>query len=139
MSVRVIRIFDRRRIAINIGAADGVKPEEKLLIYTPDDDIVDPQTGQSLGTYRRLKATVYVKEVFENFCVASPPQRREEVPIPTPPESGISGIFAPRRTETRLVPGQLNVANSELDPLPSGDQVHVGDIVEREPATVPQG
>ena len=55
------------------------------------------------------------------------------------PESpGIYGLFNQRRTETRFVPGELNVANSELAPLPTGNQVHVGDVVEREQATVLQ-
>lgn len=131
MSARVIRIFDRRRLAVNLGTNDGVQRKDKLLIYTPDSDIVDPESGESLGTYRRLKATVFVSEVFERFCIAMPPQKREQVALPSPPNVQLPGLFGPR-TETRLVPGQLEVSDSQIEPLPTGGSVQVGDMVERE-------
>jgi hypothetical protein len=136
VSARVVRIFDRRRLAINLGTADGVQLKEKLLIYTPEADIVDPESGESLGVYRRLKATVFVAEVFEKFCVARPPQEREEVAIPSASDT-IYSMFS-KRTTTRLVPGQLDVANNEVEPLPTGHEIHVGDFVERAPVTVAQ-
>lgn len=130
MSTRVIRIFDHQRLAINLGQEDDVKPKEKLLIYTPETDIVDPDSGDSLGGYRRLKATVYVTEVFEKFCIASPPQAREEVAIPAAQQTSLSALFAPR-TRTKVVPGKLNVANTDVEPLPTGNSIRVGDPVER--------
>jgi hypothetical protein len=133
MSAQVIRIFDRRRVAVNLGTADGLKKDERLRIYTPESEVVDPATGESLGSYRLLKATVYAREVFEKFCVAYPPQRREEIPIPMASQiAGIGGIFGPR-AETKLVPGELEVSNSQLEPLPSGSAIAVGDLVERDP------
>lgn len=139
MNAQVIRIFDRRRVAINLGAADGLKQDERLRIYTPESEVVDPTTGEALGTYRRLKATVYAREVFDKFCVAYPPERREEIPIrdqPTITGIGIGGMFAPR-TETKLIPGELSVGNADLEPLPGGASIEVGDLVERDPVKAP--
>ena len=135
MSARVIRIFDRRRVAIGLGTADGLQQDERLRIYTPETEILDPKTGESLGTYRRLKATVFAREVFDRFCVAYPPQQREEVALPTA-AGDIGRLFGPR-TRTKMVPGELAVEDDALEPLPTGSTIQVGDLVERDPVEAP--
>ncbi len=132
MSAQVIRIFDRRRLAVNLGTDEDVQIKDKLRIYTPETEILDPGTGESLGAYRRLKATVYVTEVFDKFCIASPPQVRQQIAIPVSEPVGLTSLFLKPKTESKFVPGELNVDSEDLEPLPTGNAVHVGDIVERE-------
>jgi hypothetical protein len=136
ISGRVIRIFDKHRIAVNIGADDGVEVDMKLGIYTPPDPIVDPESGVELGFYRRQKASVVVEEVHPKFAIAGPPRVRERLPDPEPESirtiGATLGIGTSARPSPRyrLVQRSLDIENREAKPLPTGETVRVGDTVE---------
>ena len=46
---RVIRIFDRRSLVLNVGTADGVSSGMRFGIWTPREEIVDPETFDTWG------------------------------------------------------------------------------------------
>lgn len=125
MTGKIIRFIDDHTAIINLGSVDGVEPRMRFGIYTPTDEIVDPETNEVLGTYRRRKGIVVVDEVHERFCVASAPSVREEVVEET--TGAILGARTRRRTTTRR---DLDVARGQVKPLPTGDEVLVGDTVE---------
>jgi hypothetical protein len=126
---RVIRIFDDEKIAINLGSEDGVAKGTRIAIYAPEVEIDDPETGESLGVYRHLKAVARAATVSDRFTVAGPYPRREEVAVPNP--MNFIGIGrTPTRTKT--VPGDLPVNDMEAAPLPGGDEIRIGDLVEIE-------
>ncbi len=47
----------------------------KFAIYTPVAEIVDPETNESLGTYRERKATVEAQIVADKFTIAETPTK----------------------------------------------------------------
>ncbi len=124
---RVIRIFDDEKIAVNLGSEDGVSRGTRIAIYAPEVEISDPETGESLGMYRHLKAIARAADVAERFTVAGPYPRREEVAVRSP-----LSFLGPTPTRTKTVPGELPVNDMEAAPLPGGNEIRVGDIVEIE-------
>lgn len=97
-------------------------------IYTPYEDILDPESGETLGEYRKRKATVYAREVFSQFTVASAGTRNEVVEEQT---SGVLGMMGGRtRSHRRTVDVMLPVEEGELKPLPNEDTVRIGDLAE---------
>jgi hypothetical protein len=118
---KVIRIFDTNRLAINLGSKDGVERGLRFDVYSPGDEIIDPDTGEVLGNYHLNKTTVYAREVHERFTVARPPDRRERVQA-----DGFTSLM--QQFQYRTVPGDLPVEHHDLQPLTSGSTVRVGDF-----------
>lgn len=116
-TAKVIRILDKRRLVLNVGREDGVERGDKFAIYTPTTQIVDPETKEELGLYRERKATVEAKIITDRFTIASPPSEYVWDPLAS------------------LVPGEtispaLPVNERDINPLPTGSTVRVGDIAE---------
>ncbi|HYC80596.1 MAG TPA: hypothetical protein VEB65_02340 [Solirubrobacterales bacterium] len=124
---RVVRIFDDEKIAINLGSRDGLTSGTRIEIYSPQVEIEDPETGESLGTYRHLKAIARASDVAERFTIAGPYPRRERVAM-----RGPLAVLGQTPTQTKTVPGELPVNEFEADPLPGGNEIRLGDIVEIE-------
>ncbi len=67
---KVANIISERELAINIGAAHGVRKGMKFKIMADQPtEIPDPETGEILGVIEREKVRVQVTEVFEKFSV----------------------------------------------------------------------
>jgi hypothetical protein len=66
------RIVDVRNGVVYLGAAgaDGMQPGLELEVYEMGEALVDPSTGQSLGTPERFVGTVTVVTVLERFSTA---------------------------------------------------------------------
>jgi hypothetical protein len=130
---RVIRIIDRQTVIINLGEVNGVDRRMRFGIYTPPEDVVDPVTGESLGILQQRKATVEALSVHEHFTVARTPIRRRPVG-PSATESafrrslGLAGGASGVPFEN--VREDLPVNESEIEPLTTGNEVHVGDVVQ---------
>lgn len=61
----VARVLDSHTVVVTGGAAAGITVGDELRIC---EDIIDPQTGDKIGTYPDLP--VRVTEVHSKFCVA---------------------------------------------------------------------
>ena len=133
---RVIRIFDRRTVVINIGADDGVKPGMRFASYTPREDIIDPESNETLGEYRRRKATVIAQTVSKRFTVttAAPVSRRTG-------GASLAGSLTSFLGQWEEIDVDLPVDSGDLQPLASPTTVTVGDTVEeiqtQRPAAAP--
>ncbi len=135
----IIRVFDERGVVLDVGTEHGVTKGLKFGIYTPEEEILAPETGERLGGYRTQKAEVIAQDVFPKFTVARPPAKRVRVrndPRPSAPEalSSLLGVGS-----WKYVPGDLEVEPGEVEPLPTGRTVRVGDLVEAEEPPVEEG
>lgn len=54
---RVAKIQNETTVVINRGADDGVKPGTRFLIYAVGEEVLDPETGESLGRLEIVKGT----------------------------------------------------------------------------------
>jgi hypothetical protein len=62
----VVAVIDEYRVAINRGARDGVKQGQRFLVYeVGEEEIKDPETGESLGHLEIVRGTAKVVHVQE--------------------------------------------------------------------------
>ncbi|WP_299437302.1 hypothetical protein [uncultured Rhodospira sp.] len=47
--LRVARVVDDYKVVINRGAEDGIKEGQRFLVYGIGDEVVDPETKETLG------------------------------------------------------------------------------------------
>jgi hypothetical protein len=125
ISGRIVRLIDDHTAILNVGADQGVEGRMRFAIYTPTDQIIDPETNEVLGSYRRLKGVVVVDEIAAAFCVASAPVVQEEVVE----EVGFIGLQTRTRRKTRTR-SELNVDEGQIQAMPTGEVVRVGDYIE---------
>ena len=127
---KIVRILDDHTVVINLGLEHAIEDGMRFAIYSPADEIIDPDTELSLGSYRRRKGVVVVDEVHDRFSVASTPRIREEtVEEISPTFGGVLGMGTQRR-HTRTTQPSLDVDQSEIREVPGGSEVTVSDAVE---------
>ncbi len=69
---KVARVLNAREVALNVGLNHGVEVGMCFDILDPKgEDIIDPDTGESLGSIDRPKVSVRVTIVQEKLSVAS--------------------------------------------------------------------
>jgi len=56
---------------INAGAGSGINTGDSFVVYRPSEELIDPQTGQSLGCEVKRIGAVTVTEVQDKFSKAS--------------------------------------------------------------------
>lgn len=67
---KIIAITDKKTVLINAGQRDGIKTEDKFDILDPTPrQLKDPDTGEILDTITQKKQRVFVRKVFEKYCV----------------------------------------------------------------------
>ena len=57
---RVASVLSEWRVVINKGSDDGVESNDRFLIYGLGDEIIDPETGQSLGALEIVRGRAKV-------------------------------------------------------------------------------
>jgi hypothetical protein len=117
ITARVIRIISKKQLIINAGSQDGVKRGMKFTIYSPEEVISDPETGEELGVYRAKKVTVEPDIIQERFTLASQPY-----------ESGLA-LFEDDVGADAHWP-DLPVDPSQITPITVLGNVQVGDTAE---------
>lgn len=121
---RIIRIFDERTVALNVGADHGVTSGMEFGIYTPYEQVVDPQTGVVLGQTRRRKAVVVADSIHKAFTIATAKRRIVRT------SSAAIGTLAAFSGQIEERQDPLPVERDELEPYETGTTVHIGDQVE---------
>lgn len=60
---------DNCNVSLNVGSNDGVQKDDKFLVYSlSDHEILDPDTGESLGYLEFVKGTGKVVHVQDKMC-----------------------------------------------------------------------
>jgi len=70
ISGKVAEIIDNRTVALNVGSDSGVEVGMRFLILKPDKELIDPETGDSLGSVKIPKIKVQVTTVSKKYCLA---------------------------------------------------------------------
>lgn len=66
-----IALVNGEKIYINIGEGGGIKVGDVFTVYRPGTEIVDPETGISLGFEESRVASIRVDKVTDKFSIAS--------------------------------------------------------------------
>ena len=74
-TAKVALVIDENTVAINKGGHDiqSLTPNQAWFVRrTQGIPIIDPDTGQNLGTYGQINAWLTVVNVFTHFCICVP-------------------------------------------------------------------
>ena len=134
---KVARVLNDREIAINVGTANGVSSGMYFdVVDTQYEDILDPDTGEVLGSFERPKVRVKVTHVQKKVAIAATYKFRSEyVKSDAPMNFDLLGPFARAlmpsgkvtQQETLKKEGRLEKTHNELDEEDS--YVQTGDPV----------
>jgi hypothetical protein len=73
----VAHVINPSQVVMNRGWIHDVKVWQRMLIYrTGDQEIKDPESGESLGYLDRVKGTGQVIHVQEKICIVESDQRK---------------------------------------------------------------
>lgn len=64
---KVSEIIDNKTIVINRGSADNIKKGDTFLIYSIGKEIIDPDSGESLGKLEIVKGKASVLHIQEHI------------------------------------------------------------------------
>ncbi|WP_456095485.1 hypothetical protein [Peptostreptococcus sp.] len=119
---KVIKILSNNELIINYGIDDGAKIAQKVRIYIPGEEIIDPKTEFVLGTLDTIKDELEIYETFDQFSICRKVQRQKRNVL-TP--------FAVDFVSELVSYDQINVNESEISPVdrPAKSPICVGDLV----------
>jgi len=128
---KVAKILDEQTLILNVGRAAGVSQGMVFCVFAPVEDVVDPDTGASLGTWEAVKGYVQATHPQEKLtvCRAYTPRRPESA---NPEERGTHTLSAELVAVSMLSGGplgktRLNVERSQLVGMPEVGPIVVGD------------
>nr|WP_321360475.1 hypothetical protein [uncultured Hyphomonas sp.] len=77
--IRVAKVLDEYTVVLNKGARDGLAVGDKLLIFGIGEEILDPETGESLGQIELVRGRVKIQHLQDKICTA---RSSETIKIP---------------------------------------------------------
>ena len=66
---KVIKVSGSK-IYINLGGRNGVSPSTQFDVYQPGEELIDPDTGENLGSEITKRGAIKVSAVKEKFSIA---------------------------------------------------------------------
>ena len=77
ISAKVAAVADDTTLVLNVGYEQGVSEGMVFAIVAEQQEISDPDSGESLGNWEVVKARVVVEHVQERMCTVRSPLRQE--------------------------------------------------------------
>lgn len=125
---KVIKVVDNHTIVVNVGADKGLVPGKIFMVVGLGEEIVDPDTNESLGALEVVRGRARVSHVQERIStlisaeVEKSVDVREIRKVSTAGKGGIASLFGPQETVTE------SITPAEAIPKPFS-KVQVGDLV----------
>lgn len=117
---KVVKIIDQHSLVINAGANKGITTGNVYEIFEIGEEILDPESGESLGTLDFIKAKIKVQNVLPKISICI---NNENIPNPLANISTFGLSNEPRR---------LNVDSFDISgPISSSGKIKIGDSVRR--------
>lgn len=119
---KIVKIIDEYKVVVNAGSNDLIKPNDRLEVYQPGQEVTDPETGESLGTLDFVKAKLRVVDVFPKMCVCENHDTRQQ---------SVFVNFSQSFTYEEKLP--LNVQTTDISGGYEGidKKIKVGDLVRK--------
>ena len=119
-NIKIVKIINEYQVVINAGSDELIREGQHLEVFVRGTPIVDPDTGDELGTLDYVKAKLRVINVFPRMSVC---ENRE-----TETRNRLVALSAMFET-TEIRP--LNIDSKEISGGYEGidKKIHVGDLV----------
>jgi hypothetical protein len=123
---KVVKIISEYSVVINAGSEQGLKLNDELEIFIPGNPVIDPDTGEELGTLDLIKAYIEVTDVFEKMSICKNINTVQKGFL-----ESINTLNALTFTRTERV--RLNVDSSQIsnDFSDLDSQIRIGDLVRK--------
>jgi len=127
---RIISIIDDKTILINVGENKEISQGDEFQIFSKTTDIIDPFTGDNLGSMDINKAIVEAYDVLPKMTVC---KSKRINPFANSIFQATYGMFSPERPV-------LSVDFSELsdDALDDDKNIKIGDYLRPLPRSAPK-
>lgn len=66
---RIVRIIDENNVVINAGKNQFLDDGDILEVFVIGDEIIDPETNESLGTLDIIKAKLEIKNLYDSMSL----------------------------------------------------------------------
>ena len=117
---KVIKIINEYNIVINAGSEQGLSRHDQLEIFVPGEEVLDPDTNESLGTLDFIKAYISVKDLFPKMAICENSETRSNNLL------SFMDNFTVEETD------RLNVETTEISGGLSGSRkIQIGDLVRK--------
>ncbi|ODS32383.1 MAG: hypothetical protein SCARUB_02494 [Candidatus Scalindua rubra] len=133
---KVAKILDEYSIVINVGRNNGVTEGMIFVVFVQsDDEIKDPDSGETLGKVENVKDYVYVAHVQDKFstCVAREKKKLskevESMGAQTLSGAMMAESITARPRSSKISTEKLNVNTSQVAGVPQLGPISVGDRV----------
>lgn len=110
--IKVSKIIDEFTLVLNYGAEDGAKKGQEFLIYSIGDEILDPDTHESLGNLEIVKGSGKVINIQPKMCTISSSTYRKYAPIITHRRNQLN--LEHTETVEQVEPEQLPFKNAQV-------------------------
>lgn len=118
--IKVAKIVDEYSVVINQGSNYKIKPGDVFEIYCPGSEIIDPDTGESLGALDYIKAKIVARDVFPKMSVCHN-QDRESILT-----ANLMSTLVGRIAELNVAAEDISGGYTNYDP-----KIRVGDLVRK--------
>ena len=129
---KVAKILDAQTLVLNVGRAAGVVQGMVFCVYAAVEDVADPDTGESLGSWEAVKGYVQATHPQERLAVCrafTPKAAKSE----DPKERGTHTLSSELVAVSMLSGGplaqaRLEVNKGQLSGMPEIGPISVGDL-----------
>jgi hypothetical protein len=121
---KILRIFDEFTLLINLGGADGIKRGDRFVVIEEVDEVMDPDSGESLGKLEIVKAELVVADVQERISLL-----RLETGESTTTEIPLSARMVRDSIRTAGGGSGMEIGGGETAGMPAAGAVRSGDRV----------
>ncbi len=127
---KVAAVIDATTLVLNVGSRQGVREGNLFAVIAAQQEIIDPDSGASLGPWEIVKARLVVTHVQEAMCTARPPLLEETPASGTLSEMMVRHSFGQYGDRAEAGERQaLDVVKGSVSGRPSVAPVAIGDGV----------
>ncbi|MTI15212.1 hypothetical protein [Sansalvadorimonas verongulae] len=126
---KVVKVIDSHTVVINKGWDDGIKEDSRVLVYCLEDELFDPDSGESLGFLEIVKGTGKVVNAQERMATIKSDMVRNGGSRVRRPDANPINIAA--RLSSQLFVGTEEIIEKDPDINVPFDYPHAGDFVKK--------
>ena len=123
---KIAKIVDETTFLLNVGAQHGVRNGMRFVVFDEGDEVLDPDTGESLGVWEIVKGELVVTNTQERLSMAQTPLKQKAEKAGT-----LSALMveASKSSTGEAQRASLAVNRSQMSGRPVTKAVSVGDPV----------